>query len=310
MKQFKKTENGFFICEECGKILSKFTNSLTRHVRTYHHSKNYYDKWLKEENDGKCKICKEETEFLSIIKGYRNCCCKKCLDKYTDIRTKKSMNEKFHSDSPFSSKKVRNKSKKTLIKRYGVDHNFKMEQVKTDRIKTWIKTLGVNNPSQSKEIKDKKEKTCLKNYGYKSGFCNLVKRIKTFNERYNCDYPSQNPKIFEKAQISGKLIHKFKETNLYYRGSYELDFLEKFSNQYPDLINAPSISYKFENKNRIYHPDFYIPSMNLIIECKNSYLAKRDKDLIETKRKAAISNGFEYIMIIDKDYSKFDKSSL
>jgi len=70
--------------------------------------------------------------------------------------------------------------------------------------------------------------------------------------------------------------------------------------------NAPRIKYIFKDKEHYYFPDFYIPQLNLIVECKNSHLVKRDKDKIDAKEKAAIANGFNYIMILDKNYNDFN----
>ena len=161
------------------------------------------------------------------------------------------------------------------------------DQIKKDkkRKKTCNKKYGVSNVSKVNKIKSKKEETCLRNYGVL--------------------HPTQNLQIFDKARVSSLQIKKFRNTSITYQGSYELDFLEKYYNKWSDIINAPSIKYKFNYRDRIYHPDFYIPSLNLIIECKNKYLLKRDRDLIEAKEKATIDNGFKYIMIIDKDYSEF-----
>jgi hypothetical protein len=52
--------------------------------------------------------------------------------------------------------------------------------------------------------------------------------------------------------------------------------------------------------------DFYIPSLNLIVEIKNSHLAEINKEGIEAKKQATIAAGFNYIMIIDKDYTVFE----
>ena len=59
MKEFRKIENGLFVCEECG-LLCGDKKYLSKHVRKTHNIKKYYDKWLKEEREGKCKICGEE----------------------------------------------------------------------------------------------------------------------------------------------------------------------------------------------------------------------------------------------------------
>jgi len=71
------------------------------------------------------------------------------------------------------------------------------------------------------------------------------------------------------------------------------------------MLNAICIKYTFNGKNKVYHPDFYIPSLNLIVEIKNSYLAEKDKEQIELKKQASINSGFKYIMIINKNYTQF-----
>lgn len=92
---------------------------------------------------------------------------------------------------------------------------------------------------------------------------------------------------------------------LYYQGSYELDFLEKFYNKFPDIKRGPSIKYVFNGKNKVYHSDFYIPSLNLIIECKNSYGLKKFKEQIHAKERAAIKQNFNYLIIVNKNYTEF-----
>ena len=148
-----------------------------------------------------------------------------------------------------------------------------------------LEKYGVKYSFQSIELKEKSKQTCLIKYG--------VKHI------------SQNTEIHNKQQLSGFKIKHFKDTNIYYRGAYELDFLEKYYNKYFDIINGPTIEYIFKNKRRIYFPDFYISSLNLIVECKNSYLVNRDKDKIAAKEKATIASGFNYLIIIDKKYPNY-----
>jgi len=44
--------------------------------------------------------------------------------------------------------------------------------------------------------------------------------------KYNVEYPIQNKEIFDKAFISALKMKKYKDTELYYQGSYEKNFLE------------------------------------------------------------------------------------
>jgi Uma2 family endonuclease len=55
-----------------------------------------------------------------------------------------------------------------------------------------------------------------------------------------------------------------------------------------------------------YHSDFYDKERNLIIEIKNSYLYERDYNEIKAKEKYTKESGFEYIIIIDKNYDNLN----
>jgi hypothetical protein len=147
---------------------------------------------------------------------------------------------------------------------------------------------GIDNVFQLKDVQirglKKSRETCLKRYGVKS--------------------PSQVKEIYEKTQKSGFKAKQFNNTNIYYRGSYELDFLQKYYENYIDIQNGPRIKYIFEEKEHYYFPDFYIPSLNLIIEIKSLWIMKKQNEkIIKEKEKAAIANGFKYLMIVDKNYT-------
>jgi hypothetical protein len=200
------------------------------------------------------------------------------------------------------------KTKETCLKKYGESNISKTKIFKEKNKQTCLKKYGVENPYQSEIIKEKCKKTKLKKYNDEN-YNNPEKNKKTCLEKYGVENPSQNIKIYNKGLKTRFLIHKFRNTNLWYQSSYELDFLEKYYDKYPEIIRGPSIKYFFEGKNKVYYPDFYIPSLNLIIEIKSSWTIKLDKEIIE-KEKATISNGFNYIMILDKDYKKIEVNYL
>jgi hypothetical protein len=162
-----------------------------------------------------------------------------------------------------------------------------------------FKKYGVKNISYLKIIKDKIGES-NKNKSIEA----LKSRKKTNIRIFGVENPMQNKQIFIKNKISCMKIKNFR--NIKYQGSYELDFLIQYYKFFPDLINPLPIKYEFINKNRYYYPDFYIPSLNLIVEIKNLYLSNNDKSIIMAKEKATINNGFNYIMIIDKNYEEFD----
>jgi len=52
-----------------------------KHILRAHRivTKDYYDKYLKEENEGVCVNCNKLTSFIDMIRGYREFCSKNCL---------------------------------------------------------------------------------------------------------------------------------------------------------------------------------------------------------------------------------------
>jgi len=258
IKRLKIQETYKFQCLECREKFKTLTK-LNNHIKKVHGKKEYYDKWVKKENEELCKICKESTNFTDRISGkysgYEMCCSKECREKYRLIERSKTNMEKYGVRNVYQREDIKEKCRKTKLEKYG-DENF-------------------TNMEKAKE-------TCLKNYGV--------------------EWPLQNRDILEKNQKSAKKLKQFRNTSLWYQGSYELDFLEKYFNKYPDIERGPSIKYKFKEKNKIYHPDFYIPSLNLIVEIKSSWILNIDEE-INKKKKATISSGFKYFMILDKKYS-------
>jgi hypothetical protein len=281
MKELRK-EKELYICEECG-TLHKKINGLLTHVALKHDKKAYFDKWRKEEIDDKCKICNQKTEFISVFLGYKNGCCKEHLNQY-----------------------VYKTSQEAIFDRYGVENQYQREDVKKKLKKTWFKNYGFDNPSKSEAIKSQKEKTCLKNNGVKYALQSLVfqeKYKQTCLRKYGVEYSHQNRGILDKALKSSRLLKPFANTSLKYQGTYELDFLEKYYNSYPDIKKGFSFRYNYNGKNRVYHSDFYIPSLNLIVEIKSSYILTLDIE-IEEKKKSVLNSGYNYIMILDKNYEK------
>jgi len=307
MKKFRKTEIGFFICEECKRTFTRKCELSVHIKKTHNMQKEYYDKWLKEDREGLCKICGKETKLTGFKYGYNNCCSRECIIIYKQKQLENAVFKKYGVTHIMQLNMFKEKAKQTNLEKFGsisytgtdaykqsllnnfdVENIFQLDYVKEKIKKTNLEKLGVENPFQSEICKEKIKKTNLKKFGV--------------------EYQMQNKKTFEKQQKSAYKLKYFNNTSIYYRGSYEFDFLEKHLNKYPDIQNAPSIKYIFNEKNKVYHPDFYIPSLNLIVECKNSHLANRDKFKIEAKEKATIANGFNYIMIIDKNYTKFNNN--
>ena len=225
----------------------------------------------------------ENLTFGSNVKI--NCQCDVC-DEKTRI-TYQTYKANFNNGGYYccSEKCSRKKAEQTCLNKYGVEHALQNKFLLEKSQETSLKNWGTKHPSQNEKIKIKILETCLKNFGVK--------------------YPMQDSSIHEKAQLNGKKIKTHKQTKLKYRGTYEKHFLDYCFNNGIKIEKSKSIKYEFENKKRVYHPDFYYASKNLIIEIKSAYTLNDDYEENLAKQKACIEQGYCFIFIIDKNYDEF-----
>lgn len=301
-------------CQICNLDFYNF-KALGCHIIKNHKikSKDYYDLYYKKEGDGRCLYCGAETRYINLNKGYLSYCSRKCIraDENSEIRMKKMREtnlKKYGQEYPSQSSLIKNKIKETNIERYGVENVYQSDIIK-DKIKeTNIKRYGVKNPSQNDEVKRKKIETTLKNYGVSSPMkSEIIKERckKTCLKKYGYPFTHQNREILEKAQKSARYVYNFQDTDLFYQGTYELDFLRIFYDKFK-IENGPSIPYIFRGTPKVYHSDFFIPELNLIVEIKSTYILKRDSE-IEEKKAACINLGYQYLLVLDKNYNELNK---
>lgn len=302
--KFTKNETDIYCCQKCNNIKVRKTNlekyGVVCNSQLDSNKKMVADKW---DN-------KTVEQIEKIIDNRRET----CIEKYgVDYYTK---TDEF---------KV--KSKETWMERYGVENPSYSEDVKQKRVKTKLENFGFINNSQTDSWKDRigeiwqnrtKEEvdkisenrkiTCNLKYGvdnYTQTDDWREKTIETCRIKYG--YPSHNqcPIIHDKQQKSGLKTKKHEKSNLAYQGTYELDFLEN----YYDKLNIEKINpiqYFLNENSHYYHPDFYLPEYNLIIEIKSSYTYNYDIERNITKKKYSIENGYNFIFIINKDYSELN----
>jgi len=151
--------------------------------------------------------------------------------------------------------------------------NFKYENTCNEK-------YGVSNTSKLKETTKKREKTCRQKYG--------------------CNNPMQAEWIYKKQQKSGYKIQKY--LNIYYRGTYELDFI-KFCEKFNiEIKNGDRFSYTYNEKKHKYFPDFFIPEIDTYIEIKSQYTYQKCLHINTLKHECIINQGHNHIFIIDKNY--------
>ena len=280
--------------------------------------------------DVKCEICEKIKNI--VYRDYRKCklnhniyVCSSC----SNHKYKITCLERYGVETTFKDKNTHDKIIKTNIERYGVDNPFKSPDIQNKIKITNFQKYGFENPLKNEEILNKTKNTNIERYGVYNLFSNkspfreeidrklkLVlntedvrkKKQNTCLVKYGSKSPMQNIEIFEKTQKSSYYLLVYKDTNITYRGTYELDFIEFCIKHNINIEQLKiGIEYKYENENRIYFPDFYYKPLNLIIEIKSIYTYYADFYKNMEKQDSCINKGYGFIFIIDKDYSDFLK---
>ena len=294
----------FYSCKNCSVVKNKMTNLERYGVENISQTDNCKEKI---KNTWKLKTKEEILEISNKTKltnlsrygndSYRNLekSKKTNLEKYgvenvfqnDFIKSKIKITnlEKYGFEYPLQNNEIQNRQKNTNLERYGVEYIMQDNQFLNKRVKTYIKNYGFVNPMQSNYIKNKSKNTCI--------------------ERYGVESPMQSVIIFNKQQKSGLKTKKHEKSNLSYQGTYELDFLEKYyDNIRIEKINP--IKYFLNENEHYYHPDFYLPDYNLIIEIKSSYTYNYDLNKNLAKEEYSINSGYKFLFIIDKYYNDFE----
>lgn len=247
----------------------------------------------------KCDVCGCEKEIKyqdynkNISKYGIYSCSRKCAQQKVEITNL----EKYGCKAPAQSKDVLNKMMATKFDKYGDPTFVNVEKIKSTSLKRYG-IIGYNNREKCKNTK-------FKNHG-DPFYTNREKAEQTMEERYGEKYSAHIKEIFEKQQKNAMLAKIHKSTGLYYRGSYEKQFLDYCFSKNINIKQGPTIRYEFEGDELIYYPDFYYEPLNLIIEIKSEYTFKKDLKKNLLKKKGCKIQGYNFIFIIDKFMKEFE----
>jgi len=280
--------NGFYSCKKCGlKRRSELmkTNNLSLNKDFQEKKKKTFIKNYGVDNPSKSDIIKEKKK-KTCIKNHGVDCGLKLRESVEN-----GMINKYNVTHPLKSEIIKEKMYLDLIIKYGVNNVSKLDDIKVKKAKTCIENYGVDNPSKNKDISKKQS------LSYKTNYKN----------KYGVEHPMQIKENFDKVMLSSYKIVYYND-ELFSQGSYELDFLIYCENkEIINLIsNGPSLEYKLEGKSHIYHSDFYIKKYNLIIEIKSEYTYNYNIDKNLAKEKYSKMKGYNFIFIINKDYTQLD----
>jgi len=216
---------------------------------------------------------------------------------------------RYGVENPQQNKNIKDKTKQTNLEKYGVEYALQNKDIQKKIKQTNLEKYGVEYAMQNEDVKNKRKKTNLEKYGveFVSQNKKIQRKIKqTMLKKYGVENPTQNKEIYKKQQKKALSRKKYKNTSLYYQGTYEKHFLDFCFENNIVVENGPSVKFLFENKNKIYYSDFYLKEKNLIIEIKSDYYYKKYLEKNFVKQKSCIEQGYNFIFIIDKDYTIFN----
>ena len=244
-------------------------------------AKNHYHKFCcsRCSNVNKDKIKKERQTKLDKYgdEKYNNREKSKqtCLEKYGDENY--TNREKYHQ---------------TCLEKYGAKDMFSIDEIQ-NKIKINIKSrYDVDNISQLDEIKEKKRQTCLSNFGVNCGFNTelarnnlrikykkdkdeIIKKIKQSKlEKYRDENFTNREKskqtclqkygvdnVIKLKTIQDKIYLTKKKNNSFKKSKQEENTYKLLKEKYSDVI------YQYKSEEYPFNCDFYIPSLDLYIEC-------------------------------------------
>lgn len=283
------------ICKRCGYI-AKSRQGFNSHIAHAHHlkSKEYYDLYLKQENDGICPTCGKETAFRDMWYGYNKHCCTRCipLDPNVQEQMKQTCLEKFGTEYSFQAEEVKEKIQESIYNHFGVKSylqtkecreiiakNSASQEVK-DKIKqTNLKNRGVECSFQANDVKEKIKQTKKERYNDEN-YNNVSKAKQTSIEHFGVDNPAKSIEVQNKMKDT--CLKKFGVDNIWKDRESRMVAKQKSQKSMNKNGNDSSLEdfleNSFNNNNIVYikqynadsrYPyfcDFYLPDSDTFVE--------------------------------------------
>lgn len=292
-----------YTCKICNKNISEkgFGSHLVSHKIS---AKDYYDKYLKQTDEGICPICGKETPFIKISKGYQKFCSVSCSQKDPEVKAKiiATRIRKYDVENFFQNKDIQRRAEKLA----------NSDDALEKKRQTCLKNYGTDNPAKSVTIQQKIQKTNSDRYGSKA--YNRTKGKQTMKEKYGYEYALQVPEIKRKQENTEAfkwetyakehdylLVHDL--LKLYGSGWYQsklgkeivfcegqqafikssdlykiINYIEQYGSHFElNVVNYVKSIYNgtvIRRTRSIISPlelDIYIPDKHLAIECNGNY---------------------------------------
>lgn len=317
------------LCKICG---HDFKN-LSNHVINIHKisQKDYFDKYLKTDENSHCKLCGAElTEFVKISYGYgkycKNCSHKDKVKLQWSAKSKTVKNEIYEKriatckdvygdeyKEIFSAKlsetcKNRTPEKQALVSQH--HHDERMQRDNEKMIAACKATKLRNYGDETYNNVEQARKTYFERTGYVNPYYNpevIAHRFDDYEKRTGFKNPSHNPAVISKMRA-----------RYYYDGqrfdsSWELAYyIWLKDHNIPFEFHIDPIDYSYQGKMHRYFPDFKVNGM--LVEIKGPQLLKlmqESNSLDNAKYRCMVEHGVkimtdcsEYLNYIEEKYGK------
>lgn len=164
------------------------------------------------------------------------------------------------------------RKKQTLLQKYGVDNVSKIKKVRdkvaegNKRYQEKLKEEGITPFFATEEGKKAAKDGVLRKYGM-DNINKTEQRRNEMRENWKSKSKEEKRKWIEKCrmvqtkEVQQRISDTKRRNNSFHISSWEAMLTEKLSNLFPDLKT------QYKDKRYPFHCDFYIPSLDLFIEC-------------------------------------------
>ena len=164
------------------------------------------------------------------------------------------------------------RKKQTLLQKYGVDNVSKIKKVRdkvaegNKRYQEKLKEEGITPFFATEEGKKAARDGVLRKYGM-DNINKTEQRRNEMRENWKSKSKEEKRKWIEKCrmvqtkEVQQRISDTKRRNNSFHISSWEAMLTEKLSNLFPDLKT------QYKDKRYPFHCDFYIPSLDLFIEC-------------------------------------------
>lgn len=210
-----------YVCKICNKHYIGI-RAFSNHIVSSHKitTKEYYDTYIKQKDDGICEICNKPTKYRSFTEGYKNTCSHKCygkwLKKHPEIikarsdKTKNTCMKKWGVENPFQVDSVKQKIKETNLNKYGTEYFSKTNDWTIKTKNTNLNKYGSDTYLHSDIGRIVVNLTNKKRYGNPNYF--LTSNFK--NKSENTSLLKYNAKTYMQSEI-GKKQREYLQKNTY-----------------------------------------------------------------------------------------------